>query len=174
MILKVRAIQKLQSGRQHLPIILSTPPPSFPFFPPPPIHPIGNQPHEFHFLLSFLCEIQHSTDILFALVLFTSFHLIYSGNHSILVQRFFLIHFYGYCNPLCGYAIIYSTVLLYVGIQGFSKALQLQTMLQRVTFCMCFFMLIPVYLQGRFQEAGLLDQKASRWIILSDIAKFPA
>lgn len=33
---------------------------------------------------------------------------------------------------------------------------------------------MQVCLQGRFQDVGLLDQEARRYVILSDIAKFPA
>lgn len=39
---------------------------------------------------------------------------------------------------------------------------------------LCIFTWMQVYLQGRFQDMGLLDQEAHKYVILSDIAKSPA
>lgn len=44
-------------------------------------------------------------------------------------------------------------------------------MLQGIILCLCIFLLMKVYLQGKFLEAGLLSQKASAYIILSSVSE---
>lgn len=75
----------------------------------------------------------------------------------------FVNHFYSLFS--------YSPVSRYFGcFQHFV----LQAMLQRIILCMCVFLMLYMYLKGKFLEVGFWGQRINAYRVLLDITKLPS